>query len=91
MQEFLWVAGTLFAANFGFIFLKAWQQRNVAFDHYEWIIPTSLAMALFEVWVIAKVAQQGFSLGIVVAVGLGAGTGALAAAILHKRFLSRKG
>lgn len=78
-----------FAASFVFIFLKAWQQRNVAFDHYWWIVPTSLLMAVVEVYVIANVATRGWHLPLVVAVGLGSGFGALAAALLHKRMFKR--
>lgn len=79
-----------FGASFGFIFLKAFQQRNVAFDHYRWVIPTSLAMALFEVWVVAAVVRVGYDLILVGSVGLGAGIGALIAMYLHKRFVNKR-
>lgn len=77
-------------ASFIFVFLKAFQQRNVAFDHYRWIIPISLLMALTEVYVIAIIIKVGYHLGTVIAIGLGSGTGALIAAILHKRYLTRE-
>lgn len=88
MEHFLVIA-TTFAASFVFIFLKAWQQRNVAFDHYLWIVPTSLAMAIAEVYVIANIAVKGYSLWLVLSVGLGSGLGALISAWCHKRFLSK--
>lgn len=81
------VLAATFAASFIFIFLKAFQQRNVAFDHYVWIIPTSFLMALAEVYVIANIAARGYSIFLVLSIGLGSGIGALLAAILHKRFL----
>ena len=76
---------TIFAANFVFIFLKAFQQRNVAFDNYGMVLPTSFGLALTEVYVIANVAKLGFTLPIVATVGLAAGTGAYTAMVLHKR------
>lgn len=78
-----------FGASFVFIFLKAAQQRNVAFDHYWWIVPTSMLMAVMEVYVIANIATRGYSWWLVLVIGLGSGLGALTAALLHKRFLSK--
>ena len=78
-----------FAASFIFIFLKAWQQRNVAFDHYSWIVPTSLAMAFVEVFVVVNIVQRGFSVPLVLSIGLGSGFGALAAAFCHKKVLGK--
>lgn len=77
----------MFAANFFFILLKAFQQRNVAFDNYVAVLPTSFLMAIVEVYVIASVAHQGWSIPVVVALGFAGGTGALSAMIIHKRFL----
>jgi hypothetical protein len=81
---------TTFAANFAFIFLKAFQQRNVVHDNYGWVVMTSNAMALFEVYVVAMVAKEGFTAWLVFALGMGGGTGCLAAMLLHKRFVLRK-
>lgn len=85
------IAPTLltFCASFVFIFLKAAQQRNVAFDHYWWIVPTSVLMASVEFYVIVNVVEQGLSIGLVLTIGLGSGFGALSAAYLHKRFLTK--
>lgn len=83
-------------ANFGFIFLKAFQQRNVAFEHYEWILPISLALAAFEVFVIAVIAKTALTgtlihtLILVLSVGIGGGLGAIAATHLHSKHLTRK-
>ncbi len=78
-------------AMFAFVFLKAWQQRNVAFDHYWPILPTSLLMALTEVYVISIIVRVGYDIPTVLAIGTGAGIGALLAMVLHKRVFRRKG
>lgn len=79
----------IFAANFAFIMLKAVQQRNVAFDNYVWVVPTSFAMGVVEVYVVAQVALRGWSLPVVLTLGLAGGSGALLAMVLHKRFIKR--
>lgn len=75
------------AASFVFVFLKAFQQRNVAFDNYGWVMPISLLMAAAEVYVIATVAVGGWHLFLVGAIGAGAGAGCLCAMYLHKRYV----
>lgn len=73
-------------ATFVFIFLKAFQQRNVAFDAPAHIvIATSLAMAFVEIYVIAFVATAGYSLALVASIGLGGGCGAVISMRLHRR------
>ncbi len=79
-----------FGASYVFIFLKATQQRNVAFDNYWWVMPTSMAMAAVEVYVIARVAQAGWYWPLVLVIGLGAGLGALSAMLFHKRFIMKE-
>jgi len=80
---------TLFGASFVFVFLKAFQQRNVAFDNYRWVFPTSLAMAATEVYVITVIATKGYSLLAVLGMGTGAGAGALLAMHLHHKYVKR--
>jgi hypothetical protein len=79
--------GMLFLTSYLFIFLKAFQQRNVAFDHYIWIMPVSYAMAATEVFIIAEVAKEGWGILLILAVGTGSGLGALSAALIHKRYV----
>jgi len=81
----------IFAASFGFIFLKALQQRNVQHSDFLLVIPTSMAMAAFEIYVIAQVAIRGYGIDLVLAWGFGAGLGATAAMALHNIFMQRKG
>ena len=78
------------AAMFAFVFLKAFQQRNVAFDHYWPVVPTSWLMAATEVYVIATIVRLGYDLYLVAALGTGAGFGALAAMWLHKHIFGRQ-
>jgi hypothetical protein len=73
---------TTFLASFVFVFLKAFQQLNVVHRQYFWVMPTSLAMAATEVWVVANVARTGWG-WIVLAVGFGAGLGAVSAMLIH--------
>lgn len=84
-------------ANFIFIFLKAFQQRNVAFMHYGWVVPTSLLMAVAEVYVVGAVAVNAVAVGLspalvpfILAVGLGGGLGAVCSMWLHKRIMREK-
>ena len=77
-------------AMFVFVFLKAFQQRNVAFLHYAPVVPTSLLMAGVEIYVIASVVRLGYDWTLVVSVGLGGGVGALLAMSLHSRIFGDK-
>lgn len=82
------------AANFVFIFLKAFQQRNVAYLHYGLVLPTSVAMAVAEIGVIGAVAIKATSVEsyvqmapMVGAVALGGGLGCLASMWIHHKLL----
>lgn len=78
-----------FVANFLFIFLKAFQQLNVTKGYYLWVIPTSMMMALCEVYIIALIAVQQFSVGLVMVIGSGAGLGAVSSMYLHKKYVEK--
>jgi hypothetical protein len=77
-------------AMFAFVFLKAFQQRNVAFDHYLPVIPTSWLMAICEVYVIAVIVKVGYDPAMVFAIGTGSGIGAVCAMWLHRRVFTKK-
>lgn len=66
-----------------FVFLKAFQQRNVAFDNYIAVMPVSFLMACTEVYVIGTVAASGWHFPLVTAIGVGAGLGCMSAMYLH--------
>ncbi len=79
-------------AYFVFVFFKAFQQRNVAFLHYKWVFPTSIAMAFAEVIIHSLIAlnvlTEGLGPGLVfyaLAIGTGGGSGALLAMYLHNK------
>lgn len=78
-----------FLASFTFVFLKAWQQLNVVYKKYWWILPTSIAMATCEVYVVVNMAKNGWG-WIVLAVGGGAGLGAMLATWLHDKLTKEK-
>lgn len=73
-----------FAASFVFVSLKAWQQLNVVHHKVWWVLPTSMAMAACEVFVISAAARSGWG-WIVIPVGLGGGLGCIAAMAIHRR------
>lgn len=80
----------IFFSSYIFIALKAFQQRHVIHNDWWWVPPTSMAMAFVEYYVIYAVAKQGYSIGLVVAGGAGAGLGALTAMFVHNIHLKRK-
>lgn len=77
-------AALVFMASFVFIFLKSWQQLNVVHYQLWWIMPTSFAMAVAEVFTVVNMATHGWG-WVVIPVGLGSGLGSLISTILHKR------
>lgn len=78
--------GAAFAAAFVFVFLKSWQQQNVVYQKYLWILPTSMAMAACEGYVVWQLATA-FKAVLVITIGLGSGLGCMAATYLHHRFV----
>lgn len=81
---------TMFGAMFAYVMLRALQQRNVAFDNYGWVIPTSYGMAVVDVFIIAFVSHQGWTIPIVLANGTGGALGALCAMAFHKQYVKKK-
>ena len=78
-----------FLASFFFVGLKSTQQLNVVHKQYWWIVPTSLAMASLEIFVVATVAKNGWG-WLALFVGLGAGLGACLATYTHDVWMKRK-
>lgn len=85
-----------FFVTFFYVFAKAFQQRNVAFDKYAAILPVSMIMAAGEYIIVAiigiTVVNHGVSegAGLIVANGFGGGLGAICAIILHKKVFNVK-
>lgn len=86
----------LAAANFCYIFLKAWQQRNVAHLHYGWAMATNFFLVLTEVFVMGSIALAAMagSLGalffVVIAMSVGGGVGCISSMYIHSKYLTRK-
>lgn len=81
-------------AYFIFVFFKAFQQRNVAFLHYKWILPISYFMATSELFVISVVAIKAVGaesvaemIPMVLTVGTGGGIGALVSMWIHHKYI----
>ncbi|MCK5642261.1 MAG: hypothetical protein KAJ19_15755 [Gammaproteobacteria bacterium] len=81
-------------AYFVFVFFKAIQQRNVAFLHYKWVLPTSYCMSTTELIVISVIALKAVNseswmdmIPMVLTVGTGGGLGAIVAMYLHNRYI----
>ena len=75
-------------ATFILIFIRAFQQRNVAHAHYVAMLPTSMAFAFAEYFVILSVVKQGFDMGLILLIGVSAGLSSMLATYLHKRIFS---
>ena len=79
-----------FVSSYFFVFLKSWQQSNVTSRLYAYIIPTSMLMAVCEVYVVSQVAKNGWG-WICLVIGLGAGLGSMCATWAHYELLGKKG
>ena len=78
-----------FLSSFVFIFLKAFQQLNVVHDQKFLVVPTSMLMALTEVYVITSAAHNGWG-WIVLPIGLGSGLGCLASMYVNRWVRDKK-
>mgnify|MGYP000337724570 CR=1 FL=1 len=76
-----------FLSSFGFVFLKSFQQLNVVKKAYMLIVPTSMLMAVAEVYIVATTARNGWQWGLVFLIGLGSGLGSVSATWLHSRYV----
>lgn len=72
-------------ATFALIFIRAFQQRNVAHANYIAMVPTSLCFAFAEFYVILSVVKQGFDPFLLMLIGLSGGTASMFATFTHKR------
>lgn len=78
-----------FFGTFAYVMLRAFQQRNVAFDSYKWVVPTSYLMAVFDVYIVSAVAHAGWTWPVILANGSGGCLGALCAMWFHKRYVRK--
>lgn len=70
-----------------FVFLRAFQQRNVAFLNYILVVPTSWMMAVVEIVGLTKIVDVGFSWSFVLLLGTSTGLSAMAAMFVHHRYV----
>lgn len=75
-----------FLASTLYVGLKATQQLNVVHDQFMLVIPTSVAMAACEVYVVAAIAKAGWDIGMILSVGLGAGIGCTISMWAHRKW-----
>ena len=79
-----WAAGGM--VMFIFVFLKAFQQRNVAFDSkWYWILGTSYGMVFAEAFIVVTFITVGYHVPTILGIGTGAGFGAILAMHVHRR------
>ena len=77
----------MFGAVFCYVFVRAFQQRNVSGAHYWWIVPTSYLMAVLDVFIIVFIAHSGWHLPVVLANGTGGCFGTITGVFVHRRWV----
>ena len=81
---------TLIIASFISVFVKAFQQRNVAFNNYISVPFFSFGMAFTEVYIIINIVELGASWDVIWRLAIGTILGCWAAMYLHNK-LHNKG
>lgn len=71
-----------------FVFLRAFQQRNVTLGNYWPVVPTSWMMALCEVAGLTAIVSVGFSWDFVMILGTATGCATMCAMWLHSRYFN---
>lgn len=79
----------VFLAGFVYVMLRAFQQRNVAFDNYWWVAPTSYCMAAVDMFIIVTISRNGMSLMWIFCYGTSAALGAMFAMWFHNRWVKK--
>lgn len=81
---------TLIIVSFISVFVKAFQQRNVAFNNYLYVPLFSLGMAFTDVFIIINIVQLGPSWDVVWRLAVGASLGCWTAMYLHNRLHNKR-
>lgn len=84
--QMLMLAGV---ANFVFIGLKAFQQRNVVHNDRMLVVLTSNLIAFAEVYVVYTIAEHGVLLPLILTLGMSGGLGCLFAMWFHDKINGR--
>lgn len=69
------------------VFVRAFQQRNVAHMNYKWVMPTSYIFAFLELIGLTGIVKVGFSWDFAVMLGTATGLGCMASMYVHKRYI----
>lgn len=77
---------TVFGVMFIAVFLKSWQQKNVIWQNYWLVPPTSVALFGFEMFGIYTVIEN-FSFLVLFFGGMGAALGCMLAMWSHKKYI----
>jgi len=80
----------LIIASYISVFVKAFQQRNVAFNNYLCVPVFSWAMAFTEVYIIINIVKLGASWDLVWKLATGAVLGCWSAMYLHNKLTNAK-
>lgn len=76
----------LLGVTFIYVFLRAFQQKNVQHSMYAWMIPVSYGMGLCDVYIISTVARDGHILWVTALfMGTGGALGSVGATFLHNK------
>ena len=84
----MWTLAAAGAANFLFIGLKAFQQRNVVHDKHAAVVVTSNLMAFAEVYVVFTIASEGVTWPLILTLGMTGGLGCLLSMWIHRKLFS---
>ncbi len=77
----------IFGAAFLYVWLRAFQQRNVAHANLAWIVPTSFGMGALDMYCIVSFARAGWSWGLWLIYGAAGACGSILAVLFHKRYV----
>lgn len=72
-----------FFVSFLAVFLKVFQQKNVIHDKINWVIPTSMFMALSQVLITFVIIKE--SIWIFLPIGFGGGLAAVLAILIYNK------
>ena len=79
----------VFCTSYTFIGIKAIQQLQVVNYQFKFILPTSMALAGCEIFIVYNVAKTGWDTYLWLALGFGAGLGCMTAMMFHKKWRNR--
>ena len=68
-----------------YVFLRAFQTRNITEGRYGVTVPFSYAIDFVGFYIIAQIAEQGYDLALLVWIGTGSALGTLLAMAIHKK------